>query len=217
MSVYRQWCYPRPVELCAVFETWHLGDGNYPAFKTGMPVNLSFEIQPTELTKAPHWTPPHLHHTGGGEYNFVGQVLRVYTTGGIALAVIETGEFRFYIYSKKAASLAQGDAVSGRGTLVLDHYIWVEYLRTYPDPPDLFYSLSVDRIQRIQTPQRLITRGNNLLTYPTHVAPSEYTPEDAQDVDAITDDGIAHYVVHFTDRDLPSTPLRPTFLGWRDA
>jgi hypothetical protein len=33
---------------------------------------------------------------------------------------------------------------------------------------------------------------------------------------ALSDDGIAHYVVHFTDRDLPSTPLRPTFLGWRD-
>jgi hypothetical protein len=36
----------------AVFETWHLGDGNYPPIKSGQLANLSFKVEPDEVKLA---------------------------------------------------------------------------------------------------------------------------------------------------------------------
>jgi hypothetical protein len=200
------------MELWAVFETWHLGDGNYPALEKGMLVNLSFEVEPKELERAPAWTPWRLVSLGGGEYEFAGQVARVYDDGGVPLAVIDTGEFRFYVSSGMAAGLRAGECARGRGTLALDHYAWVEFLHRYDDPPDLFYTLRVERIVRARTPERFIKRGKRTLSYPARVAMEECAPEDVSEVDAIHDDGICHYVVLFSDRELPALPVPRTFL-----
>ncbi|MCC6536639.1 MAG: hypothetical protein IT162_03755, partial [Bryobacterales bacterium] len=94
-----------------------------------------------------------------------------------------------------------------------DHYAWVEFLDRYDDPPELFYTLRVERIVRAKTPERSIKRGKRTLSYPTRVAMEECAPEDIRDVDAIEDDGICHYVVLFSDRELPAALVPRTFIG----
>jgi hypothetical protein len=63
------------------------------------------------------------------------------------LAMISCGEFRSYVKSPQARGLKQGESVRGAGTLLLDYFIWVEFLGSYPDPPDLFYPLRVTGIR----------------------------------------------------------------------
>ena len=126
------------MEICAVFETWHLGDGNYPPLKRGQLVYLSFEIEPDELTLAEETAPRRFHHYGQAEYAFTGSVLRVYGEDSSSrIVVVEADQFLFYMNSPLTEGLERGDAISGRGTLALDHYIWVEFLSSYQDPPDL--------------------------------------------------------------------------------
>ena len=60
--------------------------------------------------------------------------------------------------SPQPLAIAPPSAPALAGTLLLDHYIdhylQVEYLDTYPDPPDLFYSLRVTRIRKVAVPER---------------------------------------------------------------
>jgi hypothetical protein len=66
------------MELFAVFETWHLGDGNYPPLKKGQLVNLSFEVDPEELTLSNGDAFAEFQHLRQARYQFAGTVLRVY-------------------------------------------------------------------------------------------------------------------------------------------
>ena len=43
--------------------------------------------------------------------------------------------------SDEANRYVQGRGYCGEGTLLLDHYSWVEYLSERENPPDLFYKL----------------------------------------------------------------------------
>jgi hypothetical protein len=45
----------------------------------------------------------------------------------------------------------EGDLIHGRGELFVDYYVWVEDLAERAAPPDIFYNLVIDRIQRIET------------------------------------------------------------------
>lgn len=199
------------MELNAVFETWHLGDGNYPALAKGMLVNLSFEIEPHQLQRGGQ-APSCFEHLGEAEYGFSGEVLRVYRDDGDPLIVIACGEFQFYILSPLTRGLVTGDRVHGKGTLVLDHYIWVEFLGSYADPPDLFYNLRVDAIKRIKMPERFIMRSGNSISYPARIQPSEYGPDSVTEVDRIEDAELCHYIVRFSDQGLPDVPIARTFL-----
>jgi hypothetical protein len=88
---------------------------------------------------------PILVNDGGAQYRFVGQVLRVYNDDpSDAITVIEVAGFRFYI--NRSFGFRAGEWVQGGGKLLLDHYIWVEFLDKYKDAPDLFYQLRVKRI-----------------------------------------------------------------------
>jgi hypothetical protein len=197
------------MDLFAVFETWHLGDGNYPALKKGELANLSFEIEPDELTNAEASSSERFHHCGHAEYEFTGTVLRTYgcDTDSDRVVVIQADQFRFYISSPLTAGLLAGSKVSGRGTLALDHYLWVEFLSQYPDPPDLFYNLRVAEITRAKIPERFITRSGLNVSYPTRVPSEEYVTE----VDSITDEGCCTFYVHFSDDDVPAIAMPRTF------
>jgi hypothetical protein len=200
------------MELYAIFEIWHLSDGNYPALERGMLVNLSFEMEPDELERIDRGIPHSFNHLGDAEYVFCGEVLRVYRDEGDLLIVIACGEFRFYVNAPLAQGFAQGDSVKGGGTLVLDHYIWVEFLHRYRNAPDLFYKLRVDSIKRIKLPEHFIARLGPNISFPTRLKAVEYGPNDVAEVDVIVDEEFCHYVVHFTDQDLPDVPVPKTFL-----
>ncbi|MGA2039466.1 MAG: hypothetical protein ABSH42_09340 [Bryobacteraceae bacterium] len=201
------------MEIFATFETWHLGDGNYPPLKKGQLVNLSFEIEPDVLTAAQKDAPQRFHHLGQAEYEFTGVVLCVYRDDSSdRIVVIEADQFRFYINSPLTEGVGHGDTVSGRGTLALDHYIWVEFLADYSDPPDLFYKLRVMDICRVQIPERFIVRSGRNVSLPTRVKLYDYGPGDLTNVESITDEEYVSFIVQFADADVPLEPIPRTFL-----
>ena len=202
------------MELFVVFETWHLGDGNYPPLEVGEFVNLSFEMQLDELQLDATATSPEFHQLEEARYRFRGSVIRVYEDGDpeSRIVIVEAGRFRFYICSAKAASFSPGDNVTGCGTLVFDHYIWVEYLSSYPDPPDLFYTLRVENIWRHKIPERFISRSaQGGLAYPSSVEPREHDQSDVTLVDAVSNEECIYFVIQFSDREIPAGTVRPTF------
>lgn len=201
------------MDLFAVFETWHLGDGNYPALKQGELVNLAFEIEPDELTNADASCSERFRHRGQAEYEFVGKVLRTYgcDTDSDRVVVIQADQFCFYISSPLTIALLVGNKVSGRGTLALDHYLWVEFLSQYPDPPDLFYKLRVTDITRARIPERFISRSGLNISYPTRAPSEQYGPGDLTEVDAITDEAYCTFYVHFSDENVPAVAIPRTF------
>lgn len=138
------------MQLTAIFESWHIGDGNYPPLRRGQEVNLSFEVEPSVFDSASGDAPDTIAHLGGGDYEFTGTVARRYCQSDEPLFVIECGDFRFYI--NRRLQFSAGDRIRGKGKLVLDHYLWVEFLERYEDPPDLFYQLVVQRIRRVRIP-----------------------------------------------------------------
>lgn len=196
----------------AVFETWHLGDGNYPPLKVGEAVNLSFEIEPDELALAEH-ADERFDHLGQAEYSFEGLVLSVY--GGDEesdrVVVIEAAGFRFYICSPLTGGLKAGETVSGKGTLVLDHYLWVEFLAQYPNPPELFYKLRVTDVVRARIPERFIGHSGLSTACPTRVSPDQYGPNDLMHVEMVADEPYCSFFVHFTDTDVPPGVVPLTF------
>ncbi len=165
------------MRLTAAFESWHIGDGTYPPLHRGKLVRLSFELLADSWTEVGSAS-PRFEHRGDGIYGGEGRVIRRYggrfRPGSIPLAVVEAGDFRFYISGTAARSLKVGRWISFEGALVLDHYVWVEFLSTYPDPPDLFYNLRV-RIRRVDIPDRFEARypgGEKAL--PTLVRPPDF-------------------------------------------
>lgn len=201
------------MELFAVFETWHIGDGNYPPLKRDQLVNLSFEVEPEVMKRAQSDAPLEFHHLGQARYEFTGIVLRVYKQGGdrCPLVVIEAGGFRFYMDSELANAFGPGDVLTGRGTLLFDHYIWVEFLSSYPDPPDLFCKLRVGRIWLRKIPERFISRSGRSTASPTYVQPEDYGPDDIAEVDAVSTEDFVDYVIQFSDCDIPNETIARTF------
>jgi len=207
--------YTPNMEIFAVFETWHLGDGNYPPLMNGQLVNLSFEVCPDELKPAERNAIPEFRHLGQARYEFTGTVLRAYEKDNRTspIVVIDTSHFRFYIYSVLAATFSPGDVITGRGTLLFDHYLWVEFLSSYPDPPDLFYKLRAGGIWLRRMPERFIRHSKRGIAFPTRVQPEDYDPNDIVEVDAISDENFVDYVIQFSDSDVPDEPIVRTFVS----
>ncbi len=82
------------MELFAVFETWHIGDGNYPPLRKGQLVNLSFMVDLSELSVAENAATPEFTHLGHAEYCFTGSVLRIYGKSSDPIAIVEATGFR---------------------------------------------------------------------------------------------------------------------------
>ena len=96
--------------------------------------------------------------------------------------------------------------------MALDHYIWVEFLSDYHDPPDLFYRLRVTDICRARIPERFIVRSGLNVSLPSRVKPEDYGPDDLTHVEAITDEEYVSFIVQFSEVDVSCPPIPRTFL-----
>ncbi len=204
------------MNLTAVFEHWHLGDGNYPALAVGDEARLSFELDIQSIELVPPETPDAVAQVRDAEYRITGRVIRRYDDGvGTTFAVLEAGWLRFYCPSARAATLPVGSCVRLLGTLALDHYLWVEFLDRYPDPPNLFYNLRVARIRRVVIPERFVRRGPKSVSYPTCLPPERYGPDGYENVPVVeeSEHGPAFSLIDFELLPVGSGPERPTFVA----
>ena len=64
------------MSLTAIFESWHIGDGNYPPLNEGQLVDLSFELEPRKSEEVSLGVPESFEHLGKGEYRFCGTALK---------------------------------------------------------------------------------------------------------------------------------------------
>ncbi|HAK93849.1 MAG TPA: hypothetical protein DCM87_02265 [Planctomycetes bacterium] len=203
------------MRLTVVYEHWHLGDGNYPAFTLGDEVRLSFELDVTAAETVSDDTPLLFRQDRDAHYDATARVIRRYGDGiSDTFPVFDAGDFRFYSPSWCTAGLPVGAVVRLQGRLALDHYLWVEFLDRYPDPPELFYNLRVVRIRTIVIPDRFIHRGARSLRYPTALSPTQYGDaawRDAQRVEE-HESGPSFSLVDFEELPPGSGPENPTFL-----
>lgn len=171
------------MKVTAVFEHWHLGDRNYYAFAVGDDVRVSFELDVEEVELAPSDASCSVELIRDAEYAVTAQVIRRYADGiDSPFPVLEAGDLRFYAPSRLASDLPQDSMVRLRGTLALDHYLWVEFLDRYADPPDLFYNVRVIRIRRIAIPEQFIRRAGRTISHPTSLRSADYTAEGYEEV-----------------------------------
>jgi hypothetical protein len=204
------------VQLTAVFETWHIGDGNYPPLRKGQLVNLSFELEPHSLSKSTSLNDSKFAQIKDAEYSFVGTVLRIYPDPPSSpIVVVEAGDFHFYMNSfpPGTASLSEGDACEGYGRLLLDHYIWVEFLDSYDDPPNLFYPLRLTRIRSVKNPNSFISRSEKGMSGPTSCSPDVYSTSAIGDVERMenVDNDWLFYLVDFDDSTVGAARIPLTF------
>jgi len=153
------------LELTAIFESWHIGDGNYPPFHKGMAVNLSFQLEPDILLPAETSMEMSFIHSRFAEFDFCGKILRIYRDS--ELAIIDCKGFRFYIEESKLKKFKEGMMIKGKGTLLLDYYIWAESLSRRKNPPDIFFTLEVTRIRQVKIPEQFIHRFDQGWSFPT--------------------------------------------------
>jgi hypothetical protein len=66
------------VKISAIFESWHISDGNCPPLKKGELVNLSFELVPKRITRVAANEPETMIKIDGAEYQFCAKVLKIY-------------------------------------------------------------------------------------------------------------------------------------------
>jgi hypothetical protein len=199
------------VTITAIFESWHIGDGTYPPLHRGQQVNLSFEMEVLSDVSRSSPGEPSLVHEGGGHYRFAGEVLRVYNdNSSAAITIIESAGLRFYV--NRSFGLRVSEWVQGDGKLVLDHYIWVENLGGYKDPPDLFYQLRVSGIHTIRTPERFISRHPQGKSFPGSLPPASYGSEDMSEIETMEGQPFDEefYLLDLTDEGLGS-PVARTF------
>lgn len=197
--------------ITAVFESWHICDGNYPPLHRGQQVNLSFEMNVSEAVPSANCQPLLLQEAPA-QYRFAGEVLNVYRDGGSdAITVIEAAGFRFYI--NNSFGFRPGDSVQGQGTLLLDHYIWVENLAEYRDAPDLFYQLRVSKIEKVSIPERFVNRHRSGKSLPASLVPGDYPAEGVEELETMEGQFFDEefYLLHLTDEGI-TAPVAKTFI-----
>ncbi|MDH3974549.1 MAG: hypothetical protein OEV42_09765 [Deltaproteobacteria bacterium] len=201
--------------LEAIFESWHIGDGNYPPLKTGDKVNLSFELEERGIKTITETNEYFMRSQGNADYEFSGIVLRNYgQENNEYILVVDTGGFKFYICSNKVSEFKAGDQVAGEGTLLLDHYIWVEFLNDYKNPPDLFYNLTVDQIRKVKIPEKFIYRHKNGKSMPTRVDMNEANDIEIEELKTMEGQPFDEefYIVKFDDSGLEGVRIAKTFI-----
>ena len=200
------------MKFSAIFESWHVEDGNYPPLSKGQLVNLSFQCEPRRLERAAEGSFPWIDHRDNAECQFCARVLQVHS-GSDAIAVLDTGTLRFYVNGSEITSFPPGSLVRGEGTMLLDHYLWVEFVDKRPDPPDLFYNLRVSRIRRVQIPGRFVARYDRGKHYPTRVSPSEFEPEHVVELETMVGQPFDEefYILEFDDTGLDGERVARTF------
>jgi hypothetical protein len=203
------------MNLTVVFEHWHLGDGNYPAFAIGDEARLSFELDVTTAETVEAELAERVDQVRDAEYEIVGRVIRHYPDGvSSTFPVLEADWLRFYCPASSIAGLAVGTKVRMRGRLALDHYQWVEFLERYPDAPDLFYGVRVSRVRQVEIPERFVHRSARSVSHPTAAGPDEYEAAAVRDVPAVSEDSVgpAFSLLDLTILPAGAGPTHPTFI-----
>jgi hypothetical protein len=110
-------------------------------------------------------------------------------------------------------SLKENDNVEGHGRLLLDHYLWVGFLSTYPDPPKLFYPLRVARIRSVKIPESFISRNEKGVSGPASLSQEKYSTAEIQEVKRMADSekDWLFYLVDFDSSDVGTTKVPLTF------
>src|SRR5215510_2433004 len=176
------------MQITVVFEHWHLGDGNYPAFAVGDEARLSFEFDVSSVEPIADDVGDQVQQLRDAEYEIVGRVLRQYPDGvSSTFPVVEAGWLRFYCPASAAADLPVGTKARLRGRLALDHHQWVEFLERYADPPDLFYPVRVARVRQVHIPDRFISRSERSVASPTVISTQDYNLSDVREMAAVTE------------------------------
>ena len=204
------------MNLTAVFESWHIGDGNYPPFNKGQLVNLSFELEPRRFEAVSLSNPECFEHLGNGDYRCCGTVQKVYEGQDQDTVVIfQTGDFRFYVMSEQSERYEQGRRYCGEGTLLLDHYYWVEFLESYELPPNLFYNLKVSRILRVEIPESFVARHEKGKSLPTRLLPQDYSASQVEELDTMQGQSFDEefYLIVFDGSGLEECNIPRTFLS----
>jgi len=204
------------MNLTAIFESWHVDDGNYPPLTVGQLVNLSFELEPRQTEGVSLDVPESFEHLGKGEYRFCGTALNVYEKpDDPTITIIKTGEFRFYIMFEESNRYVQGKRYCGVGTLLLDHYSWVEYLSERENPPDLFHKLQVKRILKVNIPEKFVARHETGKSLPTRLIPADYSVSDVEEINTMQDQPFDEefYIIDFDSSELEGRDIPRTFIG----
>jgi hypothetical protein len=131
------------MHLTVGFDSALIDDRSYPPLRVGEMVNLSFQV---ELTSVLEKTAKALDFqvAADAECVFVADVLRIYQQPTEQpLGVLQAGDFRFFIEGSEIPKFNVGDRISGAGSLVVDYYIWVEFLEEHEEAPSLFYKMKV--------------------------------------------------------------------------
>ena len=158
------------MELTAIFESWHIGDGNYPPLDRGQLVRLSFELEPDGDPTATSEVEIRFTHLGNAQYEGVGRVVGHWSR--LTVLEVATG---FYLYiATLTRDFDPGAYVEFRGTLALDHFAWVENRRRFEGCPDLLVNLRVVRIRQIGVPEHFVARTTQGKAHPTRVGSSEF-------------------------------------------
>jgi hypothetical protein len=204
------------MNLTAVFESWHIGDGNYPPLSKGELVNLSFELEPRKMEEASLGVAESFEHLGKGEYRFCGTAVNVYESADDpAITIIKIGDFRFYIMSDESNRYAQGRRYCGEETLLLDHYSWVEYLSDRENPPDLFYNFTVKRILKVNMPEKFVARHQTGKSFPTRLVPEDYSVSNVQEINTMQGQPFDEefYIIDFDSSELEGRDIPRTFIS----
>lgn len=203
------------MKLSAIFESWHIGDDNYPPLHRGQLVNLSFEVESRSIEKTTINSPAELAHIGNAEYRITGEVIRVYGNDDEGeIIIITSNSFRFYLLTHEVDLYHPGDFVKIEGTLLLDHYIWVENLTEYTDSPDLFYNLVVQQIRKVQIPERFINRYRQGKSCPTRLSPGDYTESDTERLETMAGMPFDEefYIIDFNSEGVEQEEIAITFI-----
>ncbi len=203
------------MKIEAIFESWHVPDGNYPPLSVGNYVNLSFELEHDALEAVAQDVPQHFTLKGNAKYEFCGSVLRKYNESEeTPVLIIEAAEMRFYINSAEVMGYRVGTQIKGHGTLLLDHYIWVEFLDSYKNPPNLFYNLQVKRIRKVRIPESFIQRNFKGKLLPTRVDVNKLSAEYLEELQTMLGQSFDEefYLIEFDNEGLGHKKIQKTFL-----
>jgi len=197
------------------FDSGLIDDRSYPPLQVGQTVNLSFQV---ELTSPLEKTGESIDFqvAADAECVFVADVLRIYRLPTEQpLGIVQAGDFRFYIEGNDIIEFKVGDRISGAGSLVVDYYIWVEFLDKYEDAPSLFYKMKVERLRKISIRSLASMIHWRRASFSERLRGERYADAQIEDVASMNEHGSEYrlYLVNLDDRNVIEADVPKTFLG----
>jgi hypothetical protein len=120
----------------------------------------------------------------------------------------------FYIDGSEVDLLRIGDRISGAGSLVVDYYIWAEFLKEYKDPPNLFYKLKVERLRGLYIRSQPPSMSWKNTAFSDRLRGERYSDADIREVSAmyLRESECPFYLVDLDDQDITEAIVPKTFL-----